>query len=133
MDKRILEYFQKDRFASENGIVLVECRPGYAVAEMSVTDRHLNAAGVVQGGALFTLADLAFAAAVNAHGKTALSITATVSFFQKKEGGKLTAVAKEISRNNRLSTAEVTVRDETHAIIISFMGTAYITQHPNLL
>ena len=36
--------------------------------EMKVEARHLNAAGVCQGGAYFTLADLAFAAVTNSHG-----------------------------------------------------------------
>ena len=50
-----------DRFASGIGAQLVEVREGYARAELTVEDRHLNAAGVCQGGVIYTLADLAFA------------------------------------------------------------------------
>ena len=54
-----------DRFAAGSGARLVEIAPGLAVAELKVTSAHLNAGGVCQGGAIFTLADLVFAALVN--------------------------------------------------------------------
>jgi hypothetical protein len=41
-----------------------------------VTEKHLNAGGVCQGGALFTLADLAFAAVANSRGRLTLSLNA---------------------------------------------------------
>lgn len=47
-----------DRFAAGNGIVLLD---DGATTTMTVAERHLNGAGVCQGGALFTLADLAAA------------------------------------------------------------------------
>ena len=56
---------QNDRFAAMAGVQVVEMGQGCAKAVMTVVDHHLNGAGVCQGGALFTLADLAFAAAVN--------------------------------------------------------------------
>ena len=56
-----------DKFAKENGIQLTEVREGFARAEMTVEERHLNAAGVCQGGVYFTLADLTFAAVTNSH------------------------------------------------------------------
>ena len=59
------EFFKADCFAMNAGVELIEVKPGYAKARMLVTPDHLNAGGVCQGGALFTLADLAFAAAAN--------------------------------------------------------------------
>ena len=59
------EMLSADRFAAEAGVELLEISPGYAKARMKVTEKHLNAGGVCQGGALFTLADLAFAAVAN--------------------------------------------------------------------
>ena len=54
-----------DHFAAGSGARLIEIAPGSAVAELKVTSAHLNAGGVCQGGAIFTLADLVFAALVN--------------------------------------------------------------------
>lgn len=63
------EMLSADRFAAEAGVELLEISPGYAKARMKVTEKHLNAGGVCQGGALFTLADLAFAAVANSRGE----------------------------------------------------------------
>ena len=57
-----------DRFAASIGARLTEVREGYARAELTVEERHLNGAGVCQGGVMFTLADLAFAAVANGRG-----------------------------------------------------------------
>ena len=54
------EMLANDRFAVNAGVELLEIQPGYAKARMLITQNHLNAGGVCQGGALFTLADLAF-------------------------------------------------------------------------
>ena len=70
-----------DRFAATNGMQLTEVREGYARAEMKVEKRHLNGAGVCQGGAYFTLADLAFAAVTNSRGNVTLGIQYTVTKY----------------------------------------------------
>lgn len=57
-----------DRFAKSIGAQLTTVREGYACAELTVEERHLNGAGVCQGGVMYTLADLAFAAVANSHG-----------------------------------------------------------------
>jgi acyl-CoA thioesterase len=116
---------EADRFAAENGITLVEVRPGAAVARMEVGARHLNGVGIVQGGAIFTLADLAFAAAANSHGEIAVAIDVSISFIRAVSGGTLTADAREEAVNPRLSTCLVRVTDEAGALVALFKGTAY--------
>lgn len=74
------EMLSADRFAAEAGVELLEISPGYAKARMKVTEKHLNAGGVCQGGALFTLADLAFAAVANSRGRLTLSLNANITF-----------------------------------------------------
>ena len=53
------EFFKRDRYAQHSGIELLSVAPGHAVAQMRIESYHLNALGIVQGGAVFTLADLA--------------------------------------------------------------------------
>ena len=74
-----------DVFAARAGVQLTEVNEGYARAEMVVTEAHLNAGGVCQGGAIFTLADLAIAAVLIL---IALVITLVVSISSGK-GKKL--------------------------------------------
>ena len=57
------EFFKMDLFAENAGIVLLEVREGYSKAKLEIKPEHLNAGARTQGGAIFTLADLALAAA----------------------------------------------------------------------
>lgn len=53
------EFFKKDLFAGKTGVELIEIKEGYSKARLVITEEHLNAGHRTQGGALFTLADLA--------------------------------------------------------------------------
>ncbi len=126
----IAQWFQKDAFARECGITIVEARLGFARTEMVVGPRHLNSVGVLQGGALFTLADHAFAVASNSHGVVALACQADITWFKAVTAGKLTATAEEIARTRRLSTCVVRVTDENQELVALFKGVAYIKGTP---
>jgi acyl-CoA thioesterase len=123
-------FFRRDTFARQAGIRLLEVRPGYARARLTVTPAHWNGVDVIQGGAVFTLADLAFAAACNTAGPVALAINVSISFLRAVERGTLTAEAREVSRTARLSTVEVEVHDQKGAAVALFHGTAYVTRTP---
>ena len=83
-----------DRFASGIGARLTEIREGYARAELTVAEQHLNAAGVCQGGVLYTLADLSFAGVANCHGILSLGISNTITFIKSAQlGGQSLQVA----------------------------------------
>lgn len=128
MNSDIFKYqrqFDKDRFARHNGIRMVEAAPGFAKANMEIQDFHLNSVGVLHGGALFTLADFAFAVASNAYGRVALAIDAEISFFKALQSGELTATAREISLNNRLGTYLIDIYNENEELIANFKGTVY--------
>ncbi|GAB1417031.1 PaaI family thioesterase [Paludibacter sp.] len=128
MSTNYLTYFKGDKFAAANGIILTECKPGYAVAKVDITESHLNGAGVVHGGLLFTLADFVFAASTNAYGKVALSINAYISYFEKSISGTIIAESVEISKSNKLINCDINVRHENGTLLANFKGTAYITK-----
>lgn len=124
--KKLEEILKNDRFAGYNDIRLVSLAKGEAVAEMAVTEKHLNGVNTVQGGALFTLADFAFAAASNSHGRIAVAANATINFFKGVSSGKLTATAKEHSSGKTLATYIVDITDENGTRIALFNGTAFL-------
>ncbi len=76
------EFFKNDIFATKAGIVLLEVRKGYSKAKLDIKPEHLNAGARTQGGAIFTLADLALAAAANSHGTLAFSLSSTITFVR---------------------------------------------------
>lgn len=123
-----IQYLSGDQFATGNGIELTECKPGYARASVKINETHLNGAGVVHGGLLFTLADYAFAAATNAYGNVALSINASISYFAKSTEGIITAEAKETARSGKLIHCCVRISHEDGTLLGEFKGTAYVTR-----
>ncbi len=124
MDK-IRQFFKNDRFAAHNDITLTDVQPGYAKAEMIISDKHLNGVDITHGGAIFTLADLAFALASNSHGTVAVGISATISYIKATNRGTLTAEAKEIALNPKLATYQIEVRNDDNDLVASFQGTVY--------
>jgi acyl-CoA thioesterase len=121
----IKSFFKKDNFVANVGIELLEVSPGYAKAKLDVEERHLNALKTVQGGALFTLADIAFAAAINAHGSTAVVINANMSFVKAATKGTLIAEAKETSIGPKIATYNVDITDDNGDIIAIYQGMGY--------
>ena len=123
--ERIERASKNDNFAAHCGAVLTDVGPGRATARMEVGDHHLNAVGIVHGGAIFTLADFAFAMASNSHGTVAVAINANISFVKAVRDGVLTAEATEVSRNARLASYSIDVTDEAGDLVASFQGMVY--------
>ena len=124
--KKLEQILLNDRFAGNNDIHIVSIGKGEATAEMTVTEKHLNGVNSIQGGALFTLADFAFAAASNSHGRIAIAANATINFFKGVSSGKLIAKAKEHSSGKTLATYIVDITDEEGNKIALFNGTAFL-------
>ncbi len=123
--EKIRKFFKKDRFAAHNDITLLDIRPGYAKAELIISGKHLNGVDITHGGAIFTLADLAFAVASNSHGTVAVGVSATISYLKATRKGILTAEAREVAFNPKLATYQVDVRDEKGEMVAIFQGTVY--------
>ena len=119
------EFFKADRFAANAGVELMEVKSGYAKARMMVTPEHLNAGGVCQGGALFTLADLAFAAAANSHDQLTLSVNANITFLRSAKEGYVYAEATEIFNHHRIPFIEVRLIDEAGELIGVMTSSGY--------
>ena len=120
-----------DRFAANCGTELVEIKEGTATARMTVTAEHLNAGGVCQGGAIFTLADLVFAAVVNQGRNLTFAISSTIYYHvSAHEGDVLTAEGRFVSDHHKIPAVEVIVRNQDGANIATFTGQAYSGRTP---
>lgn len=125
MEEKLKTFFENDRFAAHTGIEVLEIGVGFCKAKLEIKERHLNAANVVQGGAIFTLADLAFAIASNSHGQLALAINVNISFLKGKSYGTLFATARELDDPKRIGAYDVLITDENDELIARFNGLAY--------
>ena len=122
----IKQFFStNDLFAKHNGIELLDVGQGRATVAMKIMPYHFNAAGTVHGGAIFTLADYAFAVASNSHGRIAMGISTSVNFVKAAVTGTLHAEAVENSINQKLASYTVTVTDDDSSIIAIFQGMVY--------
>ncbi len=102
---------RNDRFCRGNGIQLTVIRSGYAEAELEIADDKLNGLDLVQGGAIFTLADLAFAGAADSGGIPTVSASVNLACIRPGAGKRLRAVATEVSRGRRTGVCSVPVFD----------------------
>ena len=115
-----------DRFAANAGCRVTEVDATHAVAEMTVTKEHLNAGGVCQGGALFTLADLALAALMNHQGNLTFGISSNVMFLSSAtEGDRLRAEAVPVADHHKLPAVEVRVTNQDGRLICHLTGMGY--------
>ncbi len=119
------EFFVNDRFAAMIGAKLVEISEGYAKARMLVTPEHLNATGYCQGGALFTLADLAFAAAVNSHGQVTVAISSNMTYVSNVQSGWVFAEAREVVDHRKIPYCEVRITSEEGKLLAILNSSAY--------
>lgn len=110
-------FFAGDRFATENGAVIDEIGADYAVCSMEITPHHLNAAGRIMGGAVFLLADFAFAVASNFGHPADVTTTSQITFLRPSQGKLLYAKSQELRRGRTAVYYETSVTDDTGALI----------------
>lgn len=123
----------RDTFGRHLGITIVEAHEGYAKASMPLDERHKNGVGLAHGGAMFALADIAFAAAANASlGNAVLNVSTAASYIKAGTAGPLEAEAKAVSSGRRMVVYEVRVRDARGVLLSQFQITGYRTDTPML-
>lgn len=119
------EYFREDHFATDNGMKIDEIGDGWSVCSMEIEERHRNANHGVMGGAIFTLADLAFAAASNNTHVQTVAQQVSVNFLSGSRGTRLTA--KAVCRKDGRTTAvyNVDVTDDLGRDIAELVFTGF--------
>ena len=119
------DFFSRDRFATENGMTLDELDADHAVCGLVLSERHLNAQGGVMGGAIFTLADFAFAALTNDPVRSTVAQQVSVNYLAAPKGGRLVATARYRKNGRSSCVVNVDVADETGRDIAQFVGTGF--------
>jgi acyl-CoA thioesterase len=121
------ERMAADPYCETLGISLREVEPGYAVTALDVTPALFNFHGTPHGGAIYSLADAAFAAASNSHGDTAVALETNISYLEAvEEGTTLTATAEETHLTRKTAEYEVLVEaEESGDRVATFRGRVY--------
>ena len=118
-------YFKGDVYAMESGITLDALSEGAATCSFAITPSHRNAEGAVMGGAIFTLIDLAFAAAANNVHRPTVAQQVSMNFLSGSRGTRLVAKAacRKDGRTSCVYNIDVTDdrgRDIAQAVVTGF-------------
>ena len=112
------EVFAHDRYATEaTGAVIEHVDDGSAQCSLALAPHHRNALGAVMGGVMFTLADLAFAAAANSALLAGdeeiawVSTNSTIHYLAQPHGDRLTATARRVRQGRTACVFTIAVAD----------------------
>lgn len=120
------EFFKMDYFAEKVGVELLEIKEGYSKARLAIAEEHLNAGKRTQGGAIFTLADLALAAAANSHGTLAFSLSSNITFLRASgPGDTLYAEARERYIGRTTAYYQIDVTNQEGKLIATFESSVF--------
>ena len=128
--ERIRAYFKDDRFATENGVVIDSVTEDSVVCSMELEDRHRNSVGRAHGGAIFTLADLAFAAHCNMAMVCGEDVNVTVAqsnsitYLKSTNGKRLIARSACLSRGKTVSVYRICIEDDLGVPIAEMLSSA---------
>jgi acyl-CoA thioesterase len=115
-----------DPYARYLGVELLELGKGYSKVTMVVGEHMLNFCGIPHGGAIFSLADVAFAAAANSHGQVAVALNVSINYLAAVPlGTRLYAEATEESIGRRTALYRLAVRAEDGTLVALCHGTVY--------
>ncbi|WP_165251817.1 PaaI family thioesterase [Adlercreutzia sp. ZJ304] len=122
----LVDFFRNDRFASERcGCEIVEGWMGHGVCEMEITPEHLNAGGSVMGGAIFTLADYAFAVASMCGRDASVSLSSNIEFMKSSKGKRLIATCDVDKSGRKVGFYTTDVKDDLGEKIAKIVTTCY--------
>lgn len=114
-----------DYFAEALGIKVIEVHDGYCKVQMKIEKTHTNALGYTHGGAVFSLADYAFAQACNFGDNVAVALQVSINFLRPTvEGDVLVAEANRVNDGKTTGLYNVTVKKEDKPVAV-FSGLAF--------
>lgn len=107
------EFFENDIFATKTcGIIIEETGDNYAKCSMKIEKKHKNAMDRVMGGAIFALADFAFAVASNTDDVFTVSTVNNISFVSAAKSDVLIGEAKLVKDGRTVCFYNIEVRDD---------------------
>jgi len=96
------------------GVTFTRVDDGYSHCVLEVDKKLLNPAGIVHGGALYTLADSGMGAALFSfvdEGELFLTIETSVFYFKAVSSGTLTCEARVVHRGKRIAVMEAEIKN----------------------
>ena len=117
--KQVRNQMYGDLYATEaTGATIEEIdEAGRVHARLEIEPRHYNSAGRVMGGAIFTLADFAFASTIYANDMFSTAISCDIEYLSAGRGSCLTATGYIDKAGRSVIFGGADVYDETGKMI----------------
>lgn len=123
---QISKIFENDAYAKACGIQIDVLEDGKAVCSFEIGPVHMNAGGMVHGGAIFTLADFTFAVAANSKGRMTVSLDNQIAYMHVAKGKRLIATAYEVSTTKSVAFYNVEIEDELGTKVAKMSVVGYV-------
>lgn len=125
--KIIFDHIQKDAFAHHLGARVEIVKPGHSRVYLTVTEEMTNFHGTTHGGIIFSVSDIAFAAACNSHGRVAVALNVSIAYLKPSYAGdRLVAEAEEVYNGRKTSLYDIKIyHEETRELIARSQDQAY--------
>ena len=118
-----LAMYAEDQATQHLGIVLIECKAGYARMQMKVRPEFTNGHGICHGGYQFLLADSTFAFACNSFNQRAVAAGCNIDFLRAAQvGDTLHAEAVMVQQGKRTGVYDVRVTNEAGDLVALMRG-----------
>jgi len=128
-------FFQSDKYLVTTDVHIDDASLDWCRCSLQVQPFHMNSVGAVQGGAIYTLADSAFAVAANLRhimeqdGKITVSQSASISYLSAgKAGSTLYAEAHKVGGGKRSSVYRIDVTDQKGRLIATMTGNGCVLE-----
>ena len=118
-----------DELVRDFHINIEKATPEYSRVSMLVQDGVRNATGACHGGALFTLADVAFGTAANCESPTmVVTLNASIEYLRPALAGTLVAEARLTHAGKNLVRYDVHVMDSNGEVVAQMLITGARTR-----
>lgn len=121
------KFFVNDKFVNAVGIKIENAEAGNATCSLKIEDWHMNAAGAVQGGAIYTLADFTFAVAANCFDKITVTLNNNIEYIKKATNGTLFAHSTLTKMSKKICFYKTEVVNDNGELIACLNTVGYIS------
>ncbi len=118
--EKLSEHIQQDAFAKSLGASVKVVKPGHSRVFLTITEKMTNFHGTTHGGIIFSIGDMAFAAACNSHGKVAVALNVSICYLKPSfPGDQLVAEAEEVYKGRKTALYDIRIYNENTGELIA--------------
>lgn len=129
--RKLIDYRNSMGLARNLGIRVLEVREGFARAELTVSEAHVNLIGTVHGGILMTFADIVASVAAWSYGIYTTTMNCSVNFLNAASHvDRLRAEARVEKHGRRSVVARVVLTDPEDTVILTGSFTLFSLDKP---